>query len=84
MIWSSFRFSKDNLLMTSATPSIDKGYVLLNVRELDGKSTSLQIFDGTGKTLEFSVVNAIEEPILNGLKRIDFVPFENKFIKLKM
>ena len=82
-VYSSFRFSNDNLLMTSATPSIDKGYVLINVRELDGKPTPLQIIGSDGKILEFSIVNAIEEPIQSGLKEINFAPFENKFIKLK-
>ena len=82
--YSSFSFGKDNLLMTSATPSIDKGYILINVRELDGKSTPFQIFDSSGKTVEFSIVNALEEPLQNGLKETDFAPFENKFIKLKL
>jgi len=84
MVWSSFRFSKDNLLMTSVTPSIDEGYVLINVRELDGKPTPLQIVDGTGKVLEFSIVNAVEEPLQTGLKETNFAPFANKFIKLKL
>jgi len=82
MSYSSFRFGKDNLLMTSATPSIDKGYILINIRELDGKPTPLQIFDSTGKILEFSVVNVLEESLQNGLKETNFAPFENKFIKL--
>jgi len=82
--YSSFNFSKENLLMTSATPSIDKGYILINVRELDGKSTPLQITGGSGKTVEFSIVNALEEPLQNGLKETVFAPFENKFIKFKL
>ena len=81
--YSSFSFGKDNLLMTSAIPSIDKGFILINVRELDGISTPFQIFDSTGKVVEFSVVNALEEPIQDGLKGINFAPFENKFIKIK-
>jgi hypothetical protein len=83
-VYSAFRFNSDNLLMTSATPSKDEGYILINVRELDGKSTPLQIVDGTGETLEFLIVNAIEEPIQKGLKETNFKPFENKFIKLKL
>ena len=70
--------------MTSATPSMDKGYVLLNVRELDGKSTPLQITNSAGKVLEFSVVNAVEEPLQKGLKETNFAPYANKFIKLKL
>jgi hypothetical protein len=82
--YSSFSFGRDNLLMTSATPSVDKGFVLINVRELDGKSTPLQIIDRSGKVLEFSIVNAIEEAMQTGLKETNFAPFENKFIKLKL
>jgi len=84
MSYSPFTFSRDNLLMTSTTPSIETGYILINVRELDGKQTPLQIIGNNGKILEFSVVNAIEEPIQSGLKEINFAPFENKFIKLKL
>lgn len=82
--YSAFRFGSDNLLMTSATPSKDNGYILINVRELDGKSTPLQILNSEGKTLEFSIVNAIEEPVQKSVKETNFVPFENKFIKLKL
>jgi hypothetical protein len=82
--FSSFGFGRDNLLMTSATPSIDKGFILINVRELDGKATPLQIIDHAGKPLEFSIVNILEEPIQTGVKESNFAPFENKFIKLSL
>ena len=81
--YSAFKFTWDNLLMTSATPSIDNGYVLINVRELDGKSTPLQIINSTGKIMEFSIVNALEETLQTGVTESVFAPFENKFIKLK-
>ncbi len=81
-VYSAFRFNNDNFLMTSATPSIDKGYILINVRELDGKQSKLQILDTNGSPMEFQVVNAIEEPILSNLKETDFISYENKFIKL--
>ncbi|MDR1887219.1 MAG: hypothetical protein LBQ70_04815 [Prevotellaceae bacterium] len=83
-LFSSFRFNADNFLMTSATPSVDKDYLLLNIRELDGKATTLQIIDNTGKALEFSVVNAIEETVESGLNEVGFAPFGNKFIKIKL
>ena len=80
--YSAFHFNKENFLMTSATPSIDKGYVLINVRELDGKQTPFQVLDNTGKPLTFSVVNAIEESITDNVREINFEPFGNKFIKV--
>jgi len=82
--YSSFSFNNDNLLMTSATPSIEKGYILINVRELDGKPTLLRISDQTGQVLEFSIVNALEEPLYESLKETHFIPFENKFMKFKL
>ena len=84
MSYSPFNFSKDNLLMTSSTPSMEKGYILINVRELDGIQTPLQIIGNDGKQLEFSIVNANEEPIQRGLKETNFAPYENKFIQLKL
>jgi hypothetical protein len=79
--FSAFRINRDNFLMTSATPSIDKGYVLINARELDGKHSLFQILNNEGKPLEFAIVNAIEEPLQTGLKEISFAPYENKFVK---
>ena len=82
--YSTFRFNADNFLMTSATPSIDKGFILINVRELDGKPTPFRIFDNSGKPMKFSVVTAIEENITNDVAEINFEPFANKFIKVNL
>jgi len=82
--YSAFRFNNENLLMTSAIPSIDKGFILINVRELDGKQTPFRIMDDTGKPVEFSVVNAIEEIITDNINEINFEPYGNKFIKVKI
>ena len=81
--YSAFHFNKDNFLMTSSIPSKDKDFILINVRELDGKQTPFQLMDNTGKPVEFSVVNAIEESITNTISKIDFEPYGNKFIKVK-
>ncbi|MDR0699588.1 MAG: hypothetical protein LBG28_10290 [Tannerella sp.] len=82
--FSAFKFNHDNFLMTSATPSTEKGYVLINVRELDGKKTPFQILDSAGDPMEFSIVNLIEEPLTTGLRETTFAPFGNMFIKFKM
>ena len=84
MSYSSFHINNANLLMTSSTPSIDQGFILIHVRELDGKTTPLQITDSTGRRIEFSIVNIIEEPIQTGLKEAVFAPYESKFIKLEL
>ncbi|GHU64292.1 hypothetical protein FACS1894123_08710 [Bacteroidia bacterium] len=81
--YSAFHFDKPNLLMTSCTPSATNGYVLLNVRELDGQATEFSVFDANGNPLTFDVVNALEESINRDVKQIPFKAFENKFIRLK-
>jgi hypothetical protein len=82
--FSAFHFDRDNLLMTSVGLSAEEGYILLNVRELDGKATPLHLIDSTGQHRPFSVVNLIEEPIETGVNEILFEPYENKFIKIKL
>lgn len=82
--YSYFTFGSGDLLMTSCTPSEEQGYVLLNVRELNGRDALLKIFDSKGNQLSFSIVNVIEEPLQSGLRENTFKPFENKFIKLKL
>lgn len=82
--YSAFSFNEENFLMTSSTPSREKDYILLNVRELNGKESLLKIMDNNGNPLSFSVTNVIEEVIADGLEEIRFVPFENKFIKIKL
>jgi len=81
--WSAFRFSAPQLIMTSVTPSLQNGYLLLNVREPDGVKTTMQILDANGKPLRFTIVNALEEPLGDSRTAIDLLPYENKFIKLK-
>lgn len=82
--YSAFSFDNENFLMTSCTPSKDKDYVLLNVRELNGKESVLKIINCNGDPVTFSVVNVIEETLEEGLNQNRFKPLENKFIKLKL
>lgn len=82
--FSTFRFNNENFLMTSSTPSVTDGYLLINVRELDGKNTPLQILDTNGNPVEFTVVNVIEEELEKPAKETNFMPFANKFIKVKL
>ena len=82
--YSAFRFNDDNFLMTSCTPSYKDDYVLLNVRELNGNESTLKILDKDGNPLTFSVVNAMEDNIAGDMKECRFIPFENKFIQIKI
>lgn len=84
MDFSAFEIDKSNLLMTSCTLSRDSGFLLLNVRETDGKNTEFTIKDRSGKLYGFQIVNAIEEPLSDVVTSDPFAPFENKFIKLKL
>lgn len=82
--FSAFAVDRSNLLMTSCTLSEDAGWLLLNVRETDGRDAELTINDSSGEPYLFQIVNAIEEP-LSGLVTSDrFRAEENKFIKLKI
>lgn len=83
MDFSAFEIDQSNLLMTSCTLSNESGYLLLNVREIDGKETTFNIKDRNGKPYQFQIVNAIEEPQSDIVTSDDFIPFENKFIKVK-
>ncbi|MBF6628966.1 MAG: hypothetical protein ITG04_10745 [Proteiniphilum sp.] len=82
--FSAFAIDKSNLLMTSCTLSEDPGWLLLNVRETDGKDTALTISDRSGKPFMFQIVNAIEEPLSDLVTSDRFKADENKFIKLKI
>lgn len=81
--YSAFHFEKDNFLMTSCTPSGEEGYVLLNIREIDGKRTHLRILDKDGRAVPFTIVNAIEEVLENEMSDHLFEGYQNKFIKIK-
>lgn len=81
--YSAFRFEKENFLMTSCTPSKEEGYVLLNIREIDGKRTNLRILDKDGQAIPFTIVNAIEEKLENERSNHLFEGYQNKFIKIK-
>jgi hypothetical protein len=84
MDYSAFEISDKNLLMTSCTISKDDGYLLLNIRELDGTPVDLRLTGMNGQALSFTVVNSIEGPLTSVVNSISFKPFENKFIKLKV
>ena len=81
--FSAFHFEKDNFLMTSCTPSKEEGYILLNIREIDGKRTNLRILNEDGQTIPFTIVNAIEEKLENETSEHIFEGYQNKFIKIK-
>ena len=69
--------------MTSCTPSKEEGYILLNIREIDGKRTNLRILNEDGQTIPFTIVNAIEEKLENVTSEHIFEGYQNKFIKIK-
>ncbi|MDC2206463.1 hypothetical protein PO114_21885 [Bacteroides thetaiotaomicron] len=81
--YSAFHFEKNNFLMTSCTPSKEEGYILLNIREIDGKRTNLRILNEDGQTVPFTIVNAIEEKLENETSEHIFEGYQNKFIKIK-
>jgi hypothetical protein len=80
--FSALRFSDDNLVLTSITPSNEAGYLLLNVREPDGKPATLRLTASDGSPLTFTVVNALEETLAATVKELNLKPYENVFLKV--
>ncbi|MDR1860316.1 MAG: hypothetical protein LBR06_05295 [Bacteroidales bacterium] len=82
--FSALRFNNENLVLTSITPSNEAGYLLINVREPDGKPATLQLTASDGSPLTFTVVNALEEILAAPVKELNLKPYENVFIKVKI
>jgi len=85
--------SLQNLLMVSSRPSADKKGIIIHLREVDGKhasvpvtvpvySSSMGLIQSTHAKAAFEV-NVLEEIIQPLTGRLEFRPFETKFIKLE-
>lgn len=73
----------DNLIVTSVVPSVNMvGSVNLNVRETDGKKTSLKIYSQEGKPMSFIPVNILDEPLGEMTTEIELLPYDNVFVRL--
>ena len=82
---------KENLLLVSIRPSSDKSGVILHIRETGGQKCSLPWDDPLSSFLDLHTytrarlafeVSVLEEKISNIMNRLDFEPYETKFVKL--
>ncbi|MFN8256362.1 MAG: glycoside hydrolase family 38 C-terminal domain-containing protein [Bacteroidales bacterium] len=83
---SFLKIDAPGILLTIAKPSLNKKAVVLNLRELSGKQTELDLSSiiAENKLKSISEVNAHEEIINQGITKLLFKPFEVKSIRLEM
>jgi hypothetical protein len=96
---TSFRFRRSfidlprDLLLINAKPSSDKTGIVIQVREVAGSNASITWHDvisswsglkESTSAESASEVNVLEEKIATVGKRIEFKPFETKFIKVEL
>ncbi len=83
---SFFNFNNPDILLTYAKPSAVKQGIVINLREIGGKNTEIDlnkiISDNNLKRI--TEVNALEDVIEQEITKINLKPFEVKFIRLEM
>jgi hypothetical protein len=73
-----------NIALVSAYPARYSDGVVLHLRELDGKRTTLRVAmpSSSAKALTTQELNVLEEPLAEPMLRQIFAPFETKFLRL--
>jgi len=72
----------ENVLVVSSKPDTDGHAAIFHIREIAGKTTSLELISGiTGQHLELRQVNVLGEEIKNG--SVQIAPYESKFFKIE-
>jgi hypothetical protein len=73
-----------NIALVSAYPARYSDGIVLHLRELDGKRTTLRVAmpSSSAKALTTQEVNVLEEPLAEPTLRQIFAPFETKFLRL--
>lgn len=83
---SYLKIEEENILLVSAKPSQDGKDIILHIRETDGRSASLSVrlpFVNS-RTQSLIPVNVCEEEIGDPAESIRILPWESKFVKLKI
>ena len=81
---STLKIDAENLVLVSARPL--KNSIILHLREIEGKSTSLSV-EGKFRNKKVKSVdeaNVLGETLVKNVSSIHFKPFEVKFLKLSM
>lgn len=74
-----FSINSDNLSIISMTPSKKENSLILQIREISGRATKLELKSEHISNFEVKVCNAIGEELDSDLS---FKPYESKFVKL--
>jgi len=72
----------DNVLLINAKPGAEDRSIILQMRELDGKETPIQLFDIQDQALSLQKVNVIGDPI-EGNQSLLMHPYENAFFLIR-
>lgn len=81
---SWLKVEESNMLVTSVTPSVrEPKAVLVNVRETDGKASTLKFKDDNGRPMTVTLVNILDEPLSEPATEIKLKPFENVFVRVR-
>ena len=78
---SVFNISSDNLLLVNMKPVEGENAVMLQLREIAGKPAKFAVTSDKVNFTKVTVCDVVGDPIAGNVTT-DFVPWENKFIKL--
>lgn len=78
---SVFNISSDNLLLVNMKPVEGENAVMLQLREIAGKPAEFAVTSDKVNFTKVTVCDVVGDPVA-GNATTDFVPWENKFIKL--
>jgi len=81
--YSTLKLDARNVVIISARPSYYDDSIILHLREIEGKSATLNLSDQIKNVKSIDEVNAIEEFVKKEINKIKFDPFEVKFVRLK-
>ncbi len=82
--FSAIKFNENNIVLISARPSYYDDSIILHLREVEGKSVTLNLNGKIKNIKSIDEVNTIEELMYNDINKINFEPFEVKFVRLEL
>ena len=81
---STLNLNAPNVALITARPSYYDNSVILHLREIEGKSATLNLNGRMKNMKSIDEVNVIEELMKKDVTEINFEPFEVKFVRLNL
>ena len=78
---SLLKIIPDNLLLVNMTPVDGENAVMLQLREIGGKSATFEATSEKVKIRRVTACDVVGSPLVNGT--LQFKPWENKFVKIE-